>query len=169
MNWILEFFAFLFESGYAYRTISTQMSAISALYQNIEGKPVGEHPQVSSLIAGVFKNRPPQSKYKFIWDDQIVLDYLEKKLSSNKDLSNKLLIFKVVMLLDLTSASRVRVLHILDTIFIVKTLQKYVFKFDKLHNSGGQGQKPTVLEFVVFPPDKYYCAALDKYLNRTER
>ena len=120
----LGFFCILFESGYAYRTICTQMSAISALYQNIERKPVGEHPQVSSLIAGVFKNRPPQFKYRFIWDDQIVLDYLEKKLSSNKDLSNKLLIFKVVMLLDLTSASRVRVLHILDTIFIVKTLQK---------------------------------------------
>ena len=45
------------------------MSAISALYQNIEGKLVGEQPQVSSLIAGFFKNRPPQSKYQFIWDD----------------------------------------------------------------------------------------------------
>ena len=80
MNWILEFFAFLFESGYAYRTISTQMSAISALYQNIEGKPVGEHPQVSSLITGVFKNRPPQ----FIWDGQIVLEYLKRELSTIK-------------------------------------------------------------------------------------
>ena len=73
------------------------------------------------------------------------------------------------MLLDLKSVSRVRVLHILDTIFIVKSLQKYVFMFDKLHKRGGQGQKPTIWKFVVFPPDKYYCAALDKYLNRTER
>ena len=60
------------------------MSVISALYQNIEGKPVGEHPQVSSLITGVFKNRPPQSKYKSIWDGQIVLEYLKRELSSIK-------------------------------------------------------------------------------------
>ena len=73
------------------------------------------------------------------------------------------------MLFDLTSGSRARVLHISDTIFIVKTLKKHVFKFDKLHTSGGHGQKPTILEFVVFPSEKYYCAALDKYLNRTER
>ena len=64
---------------------------------------------------------------------------------------------------------RVRVLHILDTIFILKTLQKYVFMFDKLHKSGGQDQKPTIWKFVVFPSDKYYFSALDKYLNRTER
>ena len=95
VNWILDFLAFMFESGYEYRTIFKHRSAISALHNNIEGRPVGEHPQVSSLITGVFNNRPPQPKYNFIWDVQLVLDYLKKELPNNSDLSEKLLTFKV--------------------------------------------------------------------------
>ena len=43
VNWILDFLIFLFVSGYQYRTICTHRSAISALHNNIEGRPVGEH------------------------------------------------------------------------------------------------------------------------------
>ena len=64
---------------------------------------------------------------------------------------DKLLIFKVALLLDLTSASRVRGLQILNAIFIVETLQKYVFKFDKLHKSGGQGQKQNLYQVILCP------------------
>ena len=74
------------------------------------------------------------------------------------------------MLLTLTSASRVRGLHILDSRFVVKTLQKYVFKFHKLYKSWIQGQKPTTLEFVAFSQDKDLCvvSVLDEYLNIKE-
>ena len=167
VKWILEF---LFESGYEYRTVCTHRSSISALHNNIEGRPVEEHPQVSSLITSVFNKRLSQPKYNFIWDVQLVLDYLKKELSNKNDLLDKLLTFKVAMLLALTSASRVRGLHILDTRFMVKTPQKYVFQFHKLHKSWRKGQKPTTLEFVAFPQDKDLCAVsvLDEYLNRTE-
>ena len=122
-------------------------SAISALHNNIEGRPVVEHLQVSSLITGVFNNRPPQHKYHFIWDIQLVLDYLKKELPNNSDLSDKLLTFNIAMLLALMSASRVRGLHLLDTRFMV-----------------------TTLEFVAFSQDKdlRVLSALDKYLNITE-
>ena len=132
------------------------------LHESIERRSVGEHPQVSSIITGLFNNRPPQPKYNFFWDAQLVLDYLKKELSNNSDLSGKLLTFKVAMLLTLTSASRVRSLHILDIRFMVKTWQKYVLKFHKIHKS---------LEFVAFSQDKDLCvvSALDEYLNRTEK
>ena len=70
----------------------------------------------------------------------------------------------------MTSASRVRGLHILDTRFIVKTSQKYVFKFHKLPKSWRQGQKPTTLEFAAFSQDKDLntVSAFDEYLNRTK-
>ena len=126
MNWILDSLAFLFESGYEYRIIRTHRSAISPLHDNIEGRPVGEHPQVSSLIIGVFNNRSPQPKYNFIWDVQLVLDYLKKQLPNNSNLSDKFLTFKVAMLLALTSASRVRGLHILD-IGLWRKLRKNMF------------------------------------------
>ena len=70
---------------------------------DIEGRPVGEYPQVNSLITGVFNNTPPQPKYNFIRDVQLVLDYLEKELPNNSSFSDKLLTFKVTMLLALKS------------------------------------------------------------------
>ena len=140
------------------------------MHNNIVGRLVGEHPQVSSLITGVLNDRPPQPKYNFIWDIQLVLDYLKKELPNNRDFSDTLLTFKFTMLLALTPASRVRGLHILDTRFMVRTLQKHVFKFHKLHESWRQGQKPTTLEFIAFCQDNDLCvvSALDEYLNSTE-
>ena len=120
VNWILDFLAYLFESGYEYRAVCTYRLAILAFHNNIEGRPVGEHPRVSSLITGVFNNQPPQPKYNswcwFVWKRNFQ--------PNNNDLSDKLLTFKVAMLLALTSASRVRGLHIFDPRFLVKTWQK---------------------------------------------
>ena len=95
MNWILDFLAFLYESRYEYRAICTHRSAISVLHNNIAERTDGEHWQVGFLITGAFSNRPPQSKYNFIWDPQLVLDYLKKELPKNSDLLDKLLVFKV--------------------------------------------------------------------------
>ena len=77
VNRILDFLAFLFESGYEYRAICKHRSAISALHNNIERRPAGEYPQVNSLITGASNNRPPQPKYNFIWYIQLLLDYLK--------------------------------------------------------------------------------------------
>ena len=66
----------------------------SALHNNVEGRPVGDHPQVSSLITGVFNNWPSQPKYNFICDVQLVLDYLKKELPANSNLSDKLFGFE---------------------------------------------------------------------------
>ena len=81
----LDFLAF-FESGYKYGTICTHRSSISVLHNNNEGRAVGEHPQISSLITGAFNNRSRQPTYNFIWDDHLVLEYLKKELPNNSDL-----------------------------------------------------------------------------------
>ena len=82
VNWILDFLAFLYESGYGYRTICTHRSAISTLHNNIVGRPIGKHPQVSFLLIGVFSYRSPQPKYNFIWDVQLVLNCLKKNFQT---------------------------------------------------------------------------------------
>ena len=97
----------------------------------------------------LFNNRPLQPKYNFIRDVQLVLFYLKKELPNNNDWSDKLLTFKVTILLALTSVSRVRVLHILDTRFMVKTSQKYVFKFHKLHKSWSKSQQLQSLQHFL--------------------
>ena len=118
----------------------------------------------------VFNNKSPQLKYNFIWDVQLVLDYLKKELKINSNLSDKLMTYKVAMSLTLKSGSRIRGLHILNTRFMVNSSQKYVFEFHKLQKSWRQGQKPITLEVVAFSKDKDLCVgpALDEHLIRIE-
>ena len=48
-------------------------------------------------MSGIFKKRPPQLTYSFIWDVEAVLDFLQK-LPGNDLLSDKLFTLKVSML-----------------------------------------------------------------------
>jgi len=68
LNYILDYLAHLYESGYAYRTINSYRSTISAYHVEIDNVKVGSHPKVCDLLSGVFNNRPPQPRYTFIWD-----------------------------------------------------------------------------------------------------
>ena len=72
------------------------------------GKSIDENPQVSSLITGIFKQRPLQSRCTCVWDAQLVLNYLKKHLPDNKKSTNRQL---TLILLALTSASPAGGLH----------------------------------------------------------
>ena len=79
---MLDYLGHQFEQGLAYRTIDSHHSAISAFHVHdyVDGKPVGQHPQVCALVGGVFNSRPPQPKYTFIWDVQVVvLKYIKQQ------------------------------------------------------------------------------------------
>ena len=114
LNHLLDFLASLFNSGFAYRTINNYRSAISAYHEYIDGKPIGKHPKVCTLVAGVFNQRPPQPRYCFIWDVEIVLKYVKTSLGKTEELSDKFLTYKVTILMALASASRGCGLHNLD-------------------------------------------------------
>ena len=107
---VLEYLASLFEQGYEYRTIGCHRSAISAYHEHVDGKPIGQHPDVCALVNGVFNNRPPQPRYSFIWDVQIILDFIKKNRGncqrlSNKHLTHKLTIYAVSTYFGLSSIS----------------------------------------------------------------
>ena len=44
VNYVLDFFAYLFEIDYEYRTVNSHRSTISAYHYATEGIPVGKHP-----------------------------------------------------------------------------------------------------------------------------
>ena len=52
--------------------------AISAYHEKVDDMPVGQHPLVTSLMAGRFNSRPPQPSYIFVWDVQVVLSFIKK-------------------------------------------------------------------------------------------
>ena len=121
----------LFEQGC--KQMHSHRFAISAFHHVIERKIIGEHPQVSSLITGIFNYRPLKPRHNVIWDVQLVIYYLKKDLSDNKKLTDKQLTFKVPMLLALTFASCVSGLLNLDIGFMARTENKNSFHFNKLN------------------------------------
>ena len=135
INQVVNHFSFLFDAGLEYRTIGCHRSVISVYHEYIDGKPVGQHPKVCALLKGVFNKKPPQPRYMFIWDVQIVINCIKSDWGYSEGLSDKLLTLKLVMLMVLTSPSRASAMHHLDIRYMVKENGKYVFKFHRLHKS----------------------------------
>ena len=171
LNQIVNYLSSLYDRGLQYRTIGCHRSAISAYHDHIDGKPVGQHPKVCAILKGVFNERPPQPRYVFIWDVQTVLNYIKSEWSCAENLSDKLLTFKLVMLLALTSASRASAIHHLDIRYKYEYHEKYVFKFHKLHKSWRFGKPIPEVEFYKFSDDRDLCVvtAIDEYISRTEK
>ena len=145
INYVLDFLACLYEKGYAYRSIKCYRSAISSFHEKIEGLPVGQHPEVCTLLTGVFNLRPPQPRYSSTWDVQIVLEFMKNNWTDNESLPNKNLTLKLTMLLALTSASRASNIHHLDIRFMSLSEEKVVFNFTKLLKTWKKGRAPPKL------------------------
>ena len=60
-------------------------------------------------MKGIFELRPPSPRYNFIWDVNIVFEYL--KNIDGDDVSLGVLTHKLAMLLALTTKQRVQTLH----------------------------------------------------------
>ena len=75
---ILDYITSLFEEGLEYNTIGVHRSAISAYHEGVDEMPGGQHPLVTSLMAGIFNPRTPQPRYIFVWDVQVVLNFIKK-------------------------------------------------------------------------------------------
>ena len=151
---IVNHLSFLFDPGVDYRTIGCHRSTISAYHEYIDGKPVGQHPKVYTLLKVVFNKMPPQPRYVFIWDVQIVIKYIKSEWRYSEGLSDKLLTLKLVMLMALTSAYSASAIHHLDIRYMVKGNGKYVFKFHRLHKSWRCEKPIPSLEFHEYSEDK---------------
>ena len=92
----------------------------------LEGKPIGQHARICSLMTGVYNLRPPRVRFTVIWDVQQVLDHLND-LPNNQQLSVKLITHKLAILLALASASRGSEICALDTSKMINTQNKYTF------------------------------------------
>ena len=78
MNNVLECLNSLFyHEKLLYKTIGLHISVISAYYVHVDDKPVGQYPLVCSLLSGTFNSRSSQSKYLFVCDVQVVLNFIK--------------------------------------------------------------------------------------------
>ena len=82
-------------------------------HNHIEGVPIGQHPLVSRLLKGVYNIHPPQPRYSYTWDVDVVIKYLQS-LGKNNALHLKTLTQKLALLMALVGANRVSELQVLD-------------------------------------------------------
>ena len=64
---------------------------------------IGKHPVITRFMQGIYNSRPPQPRYKFVWDVRIVVRHIEAMPPSEK-LPLKELSWKLVTLLAITNA-----------------------------------------------------------------
>ena len=83
---VANFLTELYNKGYAYSSINSYRSAISAYHVGTSGVPIGQHKVVCRIMSGIFNKRPPQPKYTCTWDVDVVLKYLNSQ-EENKNLS----------------------------------------------------------------------------------
>ena len=137
---VVNFLAHLYQQGYKYR------SAISSVHEKVDGYTVGQHPLVSSLMKGIFHERPPQPKYTETWD--VSITYLVS-LGQNDSLTLSVLTHKTVMLLALTRPCRSANLCQLDFQFRRYLSEGVSYQPTKLNKQSRQA-KPLV-DFSSFP------------------
>ena len=149
----------MYEEGYEYRSVNCYRSAISGFHETIsgfrsaisgfhEGLPVGQHPEVCTLLTEVFNLRPPQPRYSSTWDVQIVLEFIKNNWTDNKSLPIKDLTLKLTMLFAPMSVSRASSIHHLDIRFISLSKEKVVFHFTNLLKTWKKGRAPANVKFL---------------------
>ena len=166
---IVNFLSAMHREGRAYSTINGYRSAISAIHPRIGKCPVGENEDVCAVMAGIFKRNPPKPKYVQFWDVQTVLTYI-KAMGPNDRLLVRDLAMKLAMLLALVTAGRSSDLSLLDTSFMVKKGDGYVFFIRDLGKTRKVGQPPPKVDIVRFEEDSNLdpVACLNEYLTRTK-
>ena len=146
----INFLTHLWKEGYEYSRINGYRSAVSALHEGIDGAPIGQHPLVKKALAGVFNDRPPKPRYTKTWDVGTVLRYM-MSLGSNNTLEDKILTYKLAMLLALTTASRASDIQAFDLEYMVDKGDVIEFMLPTLTKGRRQGQSFLTVEVHQFP------------------
>ena len=170
MNFIINSLSEKFDKELKYRALNCLRLTISAYHVHRDGKSVGKHSKVCALLAGIFNQRPPQPIYVFIWDVEIVLQYIRTHCYDNLSLNEAGLTCKLTTLLALTTASRTSMIQHFKKEFMANDKDRYIFYFSKLHKSWRKGEAPPAITYFGFDEDKALCVVetLNEYINRSK-
>ena len=166
---VVNFLAELHDKGYSYRSLNAYRSAISSIHDRVDGAPVGQHPLVCRLLAGVFNSNPPQPRYTSTWDVNVVVNYL-KTLQPNLTLSLKFFTLKTVMLMALSRPSRSADLSLLSMKHYRVNPEGLHFTPTGLTKQSRAGKVTSEMRFNRFTEDESICPVVTglHYIHRTE-
>ena len=131
----------------------------------VDGYSVGEHPIIARLL-GMFHIRPPEPRYSFTWDVNVLLTLLESWFPLSV-LELKQLTLKTAALVALVSAQRSQTLSSID--FMNSTATGTQFVVNSLLKSSRPGKSSLMVSLLAFPENEKLCAhsTLLHYVART--
>ena len=107
---IVKYFRKLYTDGVQFRTINVVRSAISKFHIGLDGMPAGQNVLVKQTLKAIFRLRPPLPRYTETFDMKKVLTFTKQILGNNEALTHRLISFKCLLLLSISSISRVSTL-----------------------------------------------------------
>ena len=110
---IAQFLTDQHKNDKAYSTINSYRSTISGIHPLVGGGPVGQHPDIKGVMAGIYNENPPQAKYAETWDVDRVLSHM-KTWGDNETMHIRDLTVKLTMLIAITTACRAAEIQCLD-------------------------------------------------------
>ena len=166
---VLEFLHQLFRRGLGYSAINTARSAISMLTSITSETLMGSQPVIKRFMKAVFNKRPALPRYQFIWDTDIVLNYIKKQTMFG-ELSLKDLTLTLAMLLALASGQRCQTLQALDLCDCTASPQCVKFSVSAILKTSNVNKQQPQITLEKFPEEPNLCAfsALQEYLRRTQ-
>ena len=145
------------DSKKSYSTINSYRSALSPMLVPVDGYSVGEHPIIARLLKGMFHIRPPEPRYSFTWDVNVLLTFLESWFPLSV-LELKQLTLKTAALVALVSAQRSQTLSALSIDFMNSTATGTQFVVNSLLKSSRPGKSSLMVSLPAFPENEKLCA-----------
>ena len=119
-------------------------------------------------MGGVSVERPPQPKYRMIWDVEQVLQLI-RTLPQNQELTTKMLTLKLTMILALTASHRCPELKALDLRWISRSGDSISFEFGcrMKHTKRGKLSPPVTYYPMTSQTDLCSVTTLNHYIEHT--
>ena len=154
----------MYDCGLQYTTIAAAKSVLSGMLHIPGVTSISSHPLITRLLKGIFHVRPPEPRYEFIWDTELVLNFL--KTLNPSVITLKLLTLKTVTFLTLLSGQRVSMIHRFQLSQMQRTPNIVIFNIQGLLKHSRQTKRDLPITFHAFP-HVALCpvATLDSYIN----
>ncbi|XP_043484810.1 uncharacterized protein LOC122512807 [Leptopilina heterotoma] len=162
---VLQFFSEVFKDVGSYGTLNSYRAAVS-LILSID---IGKDPLIKRFFKGVANLKPQRARYDFIWDPQIVIDFLKTQFPHDQlkleDLTKKLL-----MLIALVTAHRMQTFAKISIDNIIVSSEFIQIKVpERVKTSKINKLQPClVLPFFKEQPELCVASILQMYIKKTK-
>ena len=166
---VIAYLTSMYDRSLQYTTIAAAKSVLSGMLHIPGVISISSHPLIIRLMKGIFQVRPPKPRYEFIWDTELVLNFL-KNLNPS-EITQKLLTLKTVTLLTLLSRQRVSTIYQFQLSQMQHTPTIVIFNIQGLMKHSRPTKRDLPITYHAFPHDVALCpeATLDSYINARDK